>query len=1202
VQRYWHAIMQAAYGLGNACSMQTTVLQQMLQSTRWEDSFDRATLARARGYASSGHVLRIQQQTTPAGEVLIGAVAGSAPEPYLCGVLLQPRRHGLQLQTECSCPVGDDCKHIAALLLVAANTPPAQWPRDEIDLAELAELAEGNADDLDEEDDDFEEGETDADDAPYHVDPFSDRYSDPGSPRGMASFTSPPPPTSAAGSLDAWRRWQASLETTPLASQLAQEPQRLLILLRASDGGPQPGLMALPAWLRPAKSGRGELVAPQPLHRDSRLGAVPQPASGWPEEVGDALIALLSEPPHKIAGLPYQRVHTAWQEQALETLLRHYPACHESGRHPLQRGEPLSLQLHWQTLRDGSQQLNAGVSDPGGSSSAAPSLHGPSGDAAAHLLRGAGLWYVQPSAARYGRVGGDLRLYEAAARAPLLLPEHSAAMAEQWRAQPAASTPPVPQIYAPPQRLQIAPVAVLTLHLSTGSWRSKPLRVAYARMDFRYGPLRLPHLGDGRPERRLHEGVVLEVQRDLAAERAAFALLKKHGLANVMHAQSWYLVCRALQPQDWLLHAGDGRKPPAAPEDWHATLRQLQADGIEVAYADSFPHDELLAIDAWHADLSASGNQWFDLALGIDVAGERIDLLPILRRVLADPAFPRQPAKREKKDASWRVALDEQRSVTMPLARLRQLIEPLLEWLEGDGALRLHRSQAPLLDALDAHVHWRGGELLRAHLEALKNSPRIAKPPKGFKATLRPYQSEGLAWLDFLGAAGLGGILADDMGLGKTVQVLAHILGEKQRGRLEQPALVVAPTSLVGNWQAEAARFAPALKVLVIHGADRADRYDAIAAHDLVITTYPLLPRDREQLIAQRFAMLVLDEAQAIKNASSQAARVVREIPATRRLAMTGTPLENHLGELWAQFDAVEPGLLGSQRQFTRLYRTPIEKHADTERQQRLNRRIGPLLLRRRKDDVLGDLPAKTEIVHRLELAGDQRALYETLRLAQHQRVQQAVKERGLAQSGIIVLDALLKLRQACCDPRLVKLASAKKIRQSAKLDALLELLDGLLGEGRRVLLFSQFTEMLALIEAALEQRGVAYQTLTGQTPAKQRSALVKRFQNGTVPVFLISLKAGGVGLNLTAADTVIHYDPWWNPAVEAQATDRAHRIGQDKPVFVYRLICAGTVEEKIQAMQGRKAELARAVLEGGGATRQLRFDERDLAELFAPL
>ncbi len=571
--------------------------------------------------------------------------------------------------------------------------------------------------------------------------------------------------------------------------------------------------------------------------------------------------------------------------------------------------------------------------------------------------------------------------------------------------------------------------------------------------------------------------------------------------------------------------------------------------------------------------------------------------------MLADPTFSRRPVKGEKKNAVHRVLIDENRSVEIPLSRLRALVEPLLEWLEDDGELRLHRSQAQALRALadDSGLVWRGGDALRKQLERLTGHQRSAREPRGFKATLRPYQRDGLAWLDFLGKAGLGGILADDMGLGKTVQVLAHIVAARQRRQLREPVLVVAPTSLVGNWRDEAARFAPQLKVLVIHGPDRADRYDEIAGHHLVITTYPLLPRDKEQLLEQKFSLLVLDEAQAIKNPRSQAARVVRELHAERRLAMTGTPLENHLGELWAQFDAVESGLLGGHKQFTKLYRTPIEKHGDSERQQRLNRRIGALLLRRSKDQVLKDLPTKNEIVRTLELEGGQRSLYESLRLAQHERVRQAIKQRGLSQAGIIVLDALLKLRQACCDPRLVKLASAKKVKTSVKLDALLELVEGLVGEGRRILLFSQFTEMLGLIEAALKKRNIAHQILTGQTPGTRRAALVKRFQSGTVPVFLISLKAGGVGLNLTAADTVIHYDPWWNPAVEAQATDRAHRIGQDKPVFVYRLIASGTVEEKIQTMQARKAELAKAVLEGGTSQR-LRFDEKDLAELFAPL
>ena len=474
------------------------------------------------------------------------------------------------------------------------------------------------------------------------------------------------------------------------------------------------------------------------------------------------------------------------------------------------------------------------------------------------------------------------------------------------------------------------------------------------------------------------------------------------------------------------------------------------------------------------------------------------------------------------------------------------------------------------------------------------------QPAPGFEAELRPYQQQGLAWLGFLADAGLGGILADDMGLGKTVQVLAHIWTERASGRLCKPVLVVVPTSLISNWYREARRFAPLLKLLILHGTQRARLFRRIATHDLVITTYPLLARDRRRLAEHDFGLLVLDEAQSIKNARTQAAQTVRELRATRRLAVTGTPLENHLGELWAQIDAVEPGLLGDERLFTNLYRTPIEKQGDVARQQRLNRRIAPLILRRRKEDVAPELPPRTEILRSVELEGRQRELYESLRLAQHSRVQAALAQRGLSQSGIVVIDALLKLRQVCCDPRLLKLDGARGITASAKLELLLELLDELIAEDRRVLVFSQFTGMLDLIAAALRARGIAYLMLTGGT--QNRGALVDRFQNGDTPVFLISLKAGGVGLNLTAADTVIHYDPWWNPAVEQQASDRAHRIGQTKPVFVYKLICAGTVEEKIQAMQVHKAALAQAVLEGGGSSRAVSFAPDDLEELFAPI
>ena len=496
---------------------------------------------------------------------------------------------------------------------------------------------------------------------------------------------------------------------------------------------------------------------------------------------------------------------------------------------------------------------------------------------------------------------------------------------------------------------------------------------------------------------------------------------------------------------------------------------------------------------------------------------------------------------------------------------------------------------------------------MSALAQRLRELPASLPQPPGFVGELRDYQSRGLAWLRFLSELGTGGILADDMGLGKTVQVLAHVLDERARGSLKGPTLVIAPTSLVGNWCTEAARFAPDLQVVALQGgkAQRERQFaEALPDADLVITTYALLIRDLERLGETAFGLLVLDEAQAIKNAASQTARAVRALKAKRAVAMTGTPLENHLGELWAQLDAVAPGALGSQQWFGQRFRTPIEKEGDVALREQLSRRLAPLMLRRTKQQVLGELPDKTETRREITLSGAQRELYESLRLAQHQRVQQAVAERGLAGSGIVMLDALLKLRQVCCDPRLVKLDSAQKVRRSAKLDQLRELLPPLIEEGRRILVFSQFTEMLGLIGQALEKDGIAYTTLTGDTPGKTRTQRVARFQQGEVPVFLISLKAGGTGLNLTAADTVIHYDPWWNPAVEAQATGRAHRMGQQNPVLVYKLMCAGTVEERIHDLQSRKADLAASILEGG-AERQSDgplFDEEDLALLFAPV
>ena len=467
-------------------------------------------------------------------------------------------------------------------------------------------------------------------------------------------------------------------------------------------------------------------------------------------------------------------------------------------------------------------------------------------------------------------------------------------------------------------------------------------------------------------------------------------------------------------------------------------------------------------------------------------------------------------------------------------------------------------------------------------------------------AKLRPYQQQGLEWLQFLRANGLAGIFADDMGLGKTLQTLAHILVEKQAGRLDRPALVIAPVSLMGNWRREAARFAPELSALVLHGSQRHEAAADLARHDLVIAPYSLLQRDRERWLNRAWHLVVLDEAQNIKNANTHAAQIVGELDTRHRLCLSGTPMENHLGELWSLFHFLMPGFLGSQARFRELFRTPIEKHGDSERLDQLRRRITPFMLRRTKREVATDLPDKQEAVSSVELGDKQANLYETIRLTTEKAVREALADKGLSKSQIQILDALLKLRQVCCDPRLVPLAAARKIRQSAKLELLMELLPEMLAEGRRILLFSQFTSMLELIEQELEKRRIAWVKLTGKS--QRRDELIERFTSGAVPLFLISLKAGGVGLNLTQADTVIHYDPWWNPAVENQATDRAHRIGQTQRVLVYKLVAQGTIEERMLALQERKAALADSMYREAAARKQPLFTEGDLAELLKPL
>jgi superfamily II DNA or RNA helicase len=592
----------------------------------------------------------------------------------------------------------------------------------------------------------------------------------------------------------------------------------------------------------------------------------------------------------------------------------------------------------------------------------------------------------------------------------------------------------------------------------------------------------------------------------------------------------------------------------------------------------------------------------FSLDFGIEIDGVRHKLLPILMRLRERGGM----ATARIIDGEILTSLDDGRILKLPADRIARLLTVVDDLIESAGrttteeTLTLDAAAAPSMLDLEELVttRWNDGTVIANHVARFRpvTDIPVAAVPSSFKASLRAYQQQGVNWLQHLRRENLGGLLADDMGLGKTAQSIAHIAIEEQAGRLDRPTLIVVPTSLVPNWTAEFARFAPHLRVVVLHGMDRHERRRALAGVHVAITTYTVLARDIEDMAKLCWHMVVLDEAQAIKSPTAKVTHAVCRLDARHRLCLSGTPIENNLGELWSQFVFLMPGLLGPRKSFNRRFRTPIEKDGDPVRRSQLAARIRPFILRRTKSAVATELPPKHTILRRITMAPDQRELYETIRAMMHEKVTQGIAARGMAQSHLLVLDALLKLRQVCCDPRLIKLPSVRMTGPSSKLDDLMEMVSEMVAEGRRILLFSQFTSMLDLIKPALNTAGIRFVELRGDTA--DRATPVRRFEAGEVPLFLISLKAGGRGLNLTSADTVVHYDPWWNPAVEEQASDRAHRIGQTKSVFVYKLIAADTVEERIVELQERKAALASLALSQDGVALP-ELDPADIDYLF---
>ena len=858
----------------------------------------------------------------------------------------------------------------------------------------------------------------------------------------------------------------------------------------------------------------------------------------------------------------------------------------------LSRGKSHPLNWHWQMTPDGSQRL-------------LPTM--PPGQ---RLLRIDSLWYLDPEHATLGLLDGPAE-ENRWTELPALKPEDGRRLRQSLPGSRLATRLPLPQVFGELRRSQLAPKPVLILHALTRHARlaagTPPL--GYARLAFDYAGERLPGRGGEPLVRRVRNGQLVEITRRRAEELAAMERLEHIGLTPGVDTEGLPWDVADTLPDDGWLFPGTGYAGALevnTPARWLALRPRLEQENFQVEYAPSFPFEVLEGPVRWygHAQEDAD-DQAFDLEIGIELDGQRHNLLPAVAQALSEAQLSLRPAPNEPEDAVWYAPVDARRRVPVRLKELRGLLSPLAEYLEKPRKrLHLPRVQAGRLEELLAVMP--GGstleasDQLRGFAARLRDAAARASDaaPAGLTVELRPYQREGLRWLNALAEAEVGGVLADDMGLGKTLQLITHLLALKQGGALLHPALIVVPTSLIPNWQSEIARFAPELRVLTLHGPQRAEEFAQLGAQDIVLTSYALLPRDVVTLRKQPFALIVLDEAQQVKNPRTQARRALLSLRTARYVCLTGTPLENHLGELWSQVDLAVPGLLGDESAFRRYYRVPIEKQHDEDCQQRLNLRLAPFILRRTKAQVARELPPKTEMTRRIVLEGRQRELYESLRLSLTEELREVIAQRGIAHSGIVVLDALLKLRQVCCDPRLVKLEAARGVHESAKFEMLMEMLPALLDEGRKVLLFSQFTGMLKLIATELDRRRIRYVTLTGET--RDRAEPVQRFQNGEVPLFLLSLKAGGVGLNLTAADTVIHYDPWWNPAAEAQASDRAHRIGQDKPVFVFRLITSGTVEERIEELKERKAELAAAVLEGGGTRDKLSFDQGDLDALLA--
>lgn len=1138
--------------------------------------FDTRDFQRGERYLKDGKVTACKMVNP---EMIDGVVSGTHRFPYQQRVHLRwdNRGHLIGIDGDCTCPVGHNCKHVAAVMLHAAEnidfTPPT-----------LVEQVR----------------------------------------RAQPKLRSENPDTR---SLAAWLKQLDQIDIAAGADRDEEEfppnvRDRLFYVVHPGARDQLKVTLIKGSMLKDGSiSQKHTRYNPQFLNSGHPPRFIPP---------NDARICELLDRSGMISNTYYRR-----SEADKEDLVSVFKKMLKTGRArwrslegvPLHLGEPRQSRFEWQQVTPSTQKLAIMGED------SAPQT----------FLVLDGPWYVNTSTGECGKLELDLPppVIDCLLEAPEVPLEAARDVADAMNKLPGITLP-KPDVLHLEERKADRPVPVLQLqglkaHTSGYGYRSygrTTVSIPIARIGFEYEghhadiSSREPiHFRDG------HNAVRL--LRDEHAEDRMISLLDDCGLTGLDLPEDF----KATNTIVGDLAFATNRSPLGIVHDYddeqysgqRACLAflankvpELKALGWDIRIdkswpfklADGVPRIRSGVEDAnGAADSSSAENDWFSFALKVDVGDNSLDILPVVEAIIT--TLPAEMLEEEGIDADTLdlepiledltlfPRAEDGTYIKIDAAGLEPVVRALLSVYGLDGSF--HRGEAgkisELADALEGcGIPFNGGEALRELGRKLKKLASLdqLEPPTFLKGDLRPYQKSGYGWMRALSETGFGGVLADDMGLGKTIQTLALLSARHLEDKVDRPSLLIVPTSLVGNWQREAAQFVPDLKILVLHGADRKTHFSKIEDHHVVLTTYPLVNRDHEVLMARDYDLAILDEAQAVKNPAAAISKRIRDIKSRQRLALTGTPLENNLEELWSLYDWLVPGLLGNRQSFKKVFRTPIEKEQDQSAHRLLVSRIKPFLLRRTKEEVATDLPEKTEITEIVPLSTGQTALYETIRSAMDQRVSEAIRAKGLNASRITVLDALLKLRQVCCDPGLVKLDAARKITESAKRARLLDMLAELIAEGRRVLVFSQFVEMLNLIEDDVRGRGWKYLKLTGQT--RKRAEMVAEFQsNDDIPLFLISTKAGGVGLNLTAADTVILYDPWWNPAVERQAMDRAHRIGQDKTVFVYKLVAEGTVEAAIQELQEKKQALADNLFEGSDSG-PMALSETDLTALFQPI